>query len=148
MTARRARTRRLRAAAAAGLFLLGGPFLVSGPGALAESDTASPIQHVIVVIGENHTFDNVYATYAPGPGQSIDNLLSKGIVNADGTPGPNAGLALQHTASDTVTYSLDPQRRLQSPSGAASEWNHASSSAGVGASGAGFALLRPRIRSG
>ena len=110
MTARRARTRRLRAAAAAGLFLLGGPFLVSGPGALAASDTASPIQHVIVVIGENHSFDNVYATYAPGPGQSIDNLLSKGIVNADGTPGPNAGVALQHTASDTVTYSLDPQR--------------------------------------
>lgn len=110
MTARRARTRRLRAAAAAGLFLIGGPFLVSGPGALAASDTASPIQHVIVVIGENHSFDNVYATYAPGPGQSIDNLLSKGIVNADGTPGTNAGVALQHTASDTAAYSLDPQR--------------------------------------
>ena len=36
----------------------------------------------------------------------------------------------------------------QSPSGAASDWNQASSSAGVGASGAGLALLRPRIRSG
>ena len=110
MSTRRARTRRLRAAAAAGLFLAGGPLLVSGPGALAQPDTASPIQHVIVVIGENHSFDNVYGAYTPEPGQSIDNLLSKGIVNADGSPGPNVALAVQHTASDTVTYSLDPSR--------------------------------------
>ena len=108
MTTRRGRIRRLRAAAAAGIFLVSGPLLVSGPGALAQPDTASPIQHIIVVIGENHTFDNVYGTYTPQPGQSIDNLLSKGIVNVDGSPGPNVALALQHTANDTVTYSLDP----------------------------------------
>jgi phospholipase C len=107
---RRARNRRLRAAAAAGIFLVSGPLLASGPGALAQPDTASPIQHVIVVIGENHSFDNVYGAYTPGQGQSIDNLLSKGIVKADGSPGPNVGLAVQHTASDTVTYSLDPTR--------------------------------------
>jgi phospholipase C len=110
MSTRRARNRRLRAAAAAGSFLVSGPLLASGPGALAQPDTASPIQHVIVVIGENHSFDNVYGTYTPGPGQSIDNLLSKGIVKADGSPGPNVALAVQHTASDTVTYSLDPTR--------------------------------------
>jgi len=62
MSTRRARTRRLRAAAAAGIFLVSGPLLVSGPGAPAQQDTASPIQHVIVVIGENHSFDNVYGT--------------------------------------------------------------------------------------
>ncbi len=101
------RIRRLRAAAAAGIFVVSGP-LVSGPEALAQADAASPIQHLIVVIEENHSFDNVYGTYTPGPGQSIDNLLSKGIVKADGSPGPNVALALQHTASDTVTYSLDP----------------------------------------
>jgi phospholipase C len=110
MSTRRVRNRRLRAAAAAGVFLVSAPLLASGPGALAQPDTTSPIQHVIVVIGENHSFDNVFGTYPPGPGQSIDNLLSKGIVNADGSPGPNVGLAVQHTASDTVTYSLDPTR--------------------------------------
>jgi len=107
MTTRRVRIRRLRAAAAAGIFVVSGP-LVSGPEALAQADAASPIQHLIVVIEENHSFDNVYGTYTPGPGQSIDNLLSKGIVKADGSPGPNVALALQHTANDTVTYSLDP----------------------------------------
>ncbi len=107
MTTRRVRIRRLRAAAAAGIFVVSGP-LVSGPEALAQADAASPIQHLIVVIGENHSFDKLYGTYTPGPGQSIDNLLSKGIVKADGSPGPNVALALQHTASDTVTYSLDP----------------------------------------
>lgn len=104
------RTGRLSAVAATAVVLLGGQFIVSGQGAQAESDTASPIQHVIVVIGENHTFDNVFGTYTPKDGQSVDNLLSKGIVNADGTPGPKSALAVQHTASDTVTYSLNPPR--------------------------------------
>jgi acid phosphatase len=57
--------------------------------------TATPIKHVIVLIGENRTFDNVYGTYVPKRGQRVSNLLSKGIVNADGTPGPNHALATQ-----------------------------------------------------
>lgn len=59
------------------------------------AETATPIQHVIVVVGENHTFDNLFGTYQPRHGQSIDNLLSKGIVNADGTPGPRFERAAQ-----------------------------------------------------
>ena len=27
--------------------------------------TTTPIKHVVVIIGENHTFDNVFATYQP-----------------------------------------------------------------------------------
>src|SRR5580692_9112412 len=54
-----------------------------------DNSTTSPIKHVIVIIGENRTFDHVYATYQPQKGQTVDNLLSKGIINADGTPGPN-----------------------------------------------------------
>src|SRR5258706_16159095 len=57
--------------------------------------TETPIQHVIVIIGENRTFDHVFATYKPSPGESVWNLLSKGIVNQDGTPGPNFSLASQ-----------------------------------------------------
>ena len=51
--------------------------------------TRTPIEHVIVIIGENHTFDNLYGGYKPRHGQTVANLLSKGIINADGTPGPN-----------------------------------------------------------
>src|SRR5215470_10573885 len=57
--------------------------------------TVTPIEHVIIIIGENRTFDNVYGTYAPKHGQHVANLLSRGIVRADGTPGPNADLARQ-----------------------------------------------------
>jgi phospholipase C len=57
--------------------------------------TATPIEHVIIIIGENRTFDNIYGTYVPKHGQRVANLLSRGIVRADGSPGPNADLARQ-----------------------------------------------------
>jgi acid phosphatase len=71
--------------------------------------TATPIKHVVVIIGENHSFDNVFATYRPPDGQKIRNLLSEGIVTADGGFGPHAARASQLTATDTTTYSLTPQ---------------------------------------
>jgi phospholipase C len=52
--------------------------------AAADGQTATPIKHVIILIGENHSFDNVYGTYQPRKGQSVSNLLSKGIVNSAG----------------------------------------------------------------
>jgi len=57
--------------------------------------TATPIKHVIVLIGENRTFDNVFATYVPRNGQAVSNLLSRGIINANGQPGPNWAAARQ-----------------------------------------------------
>jgi phospholipase C len=51
--------------------------------------TATPIKHVIVLIGENRTFDNIYGMYQPRHGQFIGNLLSRGIVNAAGDTVPN-----------------------------------------------------------
>jgi phospholipase C len=68
--------------------------------------TATPIKHVIVLIGENRTFDNVYATYVPKQGQQISNLLSKGIIKADGTPGPNHALATQFTLANISPLSF------------------------------------------
>jgi phospholipase C len=73
--------------------------------------TRTPIQHVIVIIGENRTFDHVFATYKPKNGETVDNLLSKGIVNEDGTPGPNFSLAAQSSAID----SSDDGFRLSPP---------------------------------
>ena len=60
--------------------------------------TETPIKHVIVLIGENRTFDHVFATYVPKSRDSISNLLSKGIINADGTPGPHFKRAQQFQA--------------------------------------------------
>jgi phospholipase C len=52
-------------------------------------NTTTPIKHVIVIIGENRTFDHLFPTYQPVNGdESVLNLLSEGIVKADGTPGP------------------------------------------------------------
>ena len=71
---------------------------------LAAGTTATPIEHVIVVVGENHTFDNLYGTYRPRPGQTVDNLLSRGIVNADGTPGPRFERAAQRIGKAQGRY--------------------------------------------
>ena len=60
--------------------------------------TKTPIKHVIVLIGENRSFDNLFATYVPKSRDSVSNLLSKGIVNADGTPGPHFKKAQQFQA--------------------------------------------------
>jgi len=70
--------------------------------------TTTPIKHVVVIIGENHSFDNVFATYQPPAHQKIWNLLSEGIVNKNGTPGPNFALASQLTAVNTKKYTLTP----------------------------------------
>ena len=51
--------------------------------------TATLINHLIVLIGENRTFDHIFATYRPKHDQSVANLLSKGIILPNGNPGPN-----------------------------------------------------------
>jgi phospholipase C len=71
--------------------------------------TITPIKHVIVIIGENHSFDNVFATYQPPHGQHIDNLLSEGVVTRNGGPGPKFAEAAQVKASDTKTFTLTPK---------------------------------------
>lgn len=74
-----------------------------------DSNTTSPIKHVIVIIGENRTFDHLFATYTPPQGQSVLNLLSEGIVTSSGTPGGQFSKGLQQQASDTGTYSNSPK---------------------------------------
>ena len=69
----------------------------------------TPIEHVIVIVGENRTFDNLFATYKPNSRQSVGNLLSRGIVRADGSPGPNFLLAEQHTAEVLDFYTPTPK---------------------------------------
>jgi hypothetical protein len=49
-----------------------------------EPRTRTPIKHLIYILGENRSFDNVFGVYQPRHGQTIAKLLSKGIVNVDG----------------------------------------------------------------
>jgi phospholipase C len=83
----------------------------AAPIALAQGDksqagnpaTVTPIKHLIVLIGENRSFDHAFATYQPKHGQSVGNLLSKGIINADGSPGPEAAQATQNQVNPPLT---------------------------------------------
>jgi phospholipase C len=74
------------------------------------SGTTTPIKHVVVIIGENHSFDNVFATYQAPRGQSVKDLLSERIVTAGGGFGRNAGVSRQRLATDTGSYSISPHQ--------------------------------------
>ncbi|MDP9050637.1 MAG: phosphoesterase [Acidobacteriota bacterium] len=79
--------------------------------------TRTPIKHVIVIIGENRTFDHIFATYKPIKGEKVDNLLSKKIIEADGTPGVNFSLARQNSAEDdhADNYQVSPMEKSVYP---------------------------------
>jgi phospholipase C len=64
--------------------------------------TRTPIKHVIVIIGENRTFDHLFATYRSPSGDHVDNLLSKHIVREDGSPGSQYPRSHQFTAVDAA----------------------------------------------
>jgi len=74
--------------------------------------TATPIKHVIVLIGENWSFDSVYATYKPKHDQSVGNLLSRGVVREDGTPGPNFNRSMQFVINQPypATFFIDAKK--------------------------------------
>ena len=76
-----------------------------------STQTRTPIKHLIVIIGENRSFDHVFATYVPPSGEQVWNLLSEGIIQSDGSPGPNFHKAEQHAATDLSTdaFLLSPE---------------------------------------
>jgi phospholipase C len=90
----------------------GRPNVIHGnPHPLYAGGTATPIKHVIVIIGENRGFDHIFATYKPvNKSEYVLNLLSKKIVNPDGSPGPRYGDAPQYQASDTTIYQFAPPK--------------------------------------
>src|SRR5258708_12645018 len=54
-----------------------------------DKKTKSPIKHVIVIIGENRTFDHVFATYQPRHAEHVHNLLPNGLIKTNHSPGPH-----------------------------------------------------------
>src|ERR1700730_12128874 len=81
-------------------------FAVTASGAEREKsiNTATPIKHLIVVIGENRSFDHIFGVYKPRDDQRIRNLLSRGIVKEGGSPGPNFRAAAQFTVLPQAKY--------------------------------------------
>jgi phospholipase C len=78
-----------------------------------DGNTKTPIKHVIVIIGENRTFDHVLATYKAKKGESVWNLLSQGIINSDGSPGRNYyNLGAQFSATVQERYLISPPRKV------------------------------------
>jgi phospholipase C len=73
-----------------------------------EPNTATPIKHVIVIVGENRSFDHLFATYLAKPGETVNNLLSERIINSDGTPGTNFSQATQFLADITGSTTYQP----------------------------------------
>jgi len=97
------RTRIAAGASAAMLsaFALTAPVQAADPNTPVDAiRTATPIKHVVIIVGENRSFDHLFATYVPRHAEEgIRNLLSEGIVNADGTPGPHFARAHQYRIS-------------------------------------------------
>ncbi len=79
----------------------------------SERRPITPIEHVIVIVGENRSFDHLFATYQPRSGEHVDNLLSRHIINLDGTPGRNFAMAKQYAAdvTDSAVYQLAPKHK-------------------------------------
>ena len=73
------------------------------------------------MIGENRGLDHTFGVYKPkGKRQTISNLLSKGIFNEDGTPGPHYGLAQQYSVAPQASYYVGAPKNAKTPYSAAS----------------------------
>jgi len=93
----------------AAIFSAATPAFATNSNTAHNSDTRTPIKHLIVVVGENVSFDTLYGTYRAPRKESIHNLLSQGIVNADGTPGPQYSRAVQYVSSNLHDqYTVEP----------------------------------------
>ncbi len=92
---------------------VGALFAIPAHAGEEHRSTRTPIKRVIIIVGENRSFDHLFATYVPKDGQQIDNLLSRKIVNADGTPGPNYSHAYQYSADVTGSsrFKLSPAKK-------------------------------------
>ena len=109
---RRKRFRRTLSSFMATCFLLSQalPLLAAPPirRPLRNPPTRSPIKHLIVVIGENRSFDNLFATYIPpDPNQKVMNLLRLGL-RLGFKPEERTARHLASTLENRVWMRLDP----------------------------------------
>jgi phospholipase C len=76
--------------------------------------TETPIKHVIILIGENRGTDHTFGVYKPkGKGQTISNILSKGIVKEDGSPGLHFPEAQQFLVTPQPLYYVGAPKKAK-----------------------------------
>jgi phospholipase C len=96
ITARRPRRTAACLALLASSAFIGTSYAADPDKSVDQLPTASPIKHVIIIVGENRSFDHLFATYvAHHHEERVRNLLSEGIIRADGSPGPQFARAHQ-----------------------------------------------------
>jgi phospholipase C len=118
MSGYREKKTRRRAAIGASVFALSAfGFATAGNAENPAEDvsTRTPIKHVIVIIGENASFDHVFATYEAKHDGFVWNLLSQGIVNENGQPGPAFSRAAQFTVSSQPQYYISAPAGSKTP---------------------------------
>jgi phospholipase C len=98
-----------------------------------DGHTDSPIKHVIVIVGENRTFDHIFATYQAPHGGHVDNLLSRGIIDVNGNPGLHYRVSTQYSALDKNSFQISPGGKAP----------YGSSTNPVQAPGTSYAPLKP-----
>lgn len=69
--------------------------------ASSASSTATPFKHVVVIMQENHSFDNYFGTYPTANGSLVDNVTSR-LRPVDGIP--------QHVCLPYGTSCLSPHQ--------------------------------------
>src|SRR4051812_37788862 len=111
------RGRRLWGAVAASLAATAGILAVASADSAEPPAPTSPIKHVVVIFGENHSFDYFFATYPTAtnpPGdpaftgsigsQTIDNLATANLL---GNNNPNSQKPRRLSRSEAVTCGFD-----------------------------------------
>jgi hypothetical protein len=83
------------------------------PVAAQQVKTASPIKQVIVIIGENRSFDHVFATYKPKHGETVSNLIS---FPRESSPKTVHGARIIRWRHTTVLSIAQPSERVPTPS--------------------------------
>ena len=77
----------------------------------------SPIKHVIVIIGENRSFDHVFATYVPKNGETrLESALRGHRQRATARPDRISTRPQQHAASDPGTRYIPAEPAARPPS--------------------------------
>src|ERR1700736_4397962 len=67
-----------------------------GGNPIEQIRTASPIKHVIIIVGEKRSFEHLFATYVPkSDDERVLNLFSERVIKADGSPNENFDRAHQ-----------------------------------------------------
>jgi phospholipase C len=86
--------------------------LTSSHAVSAFSGTATPIQHVIIIMQENHSFDNYFGTYPTANGTRLDSTTSH-LRQVNGVPGQVCLPYMNSCVSPNLSTSQAPSNPVE-----------------------------------